>query len=154
RSTAGSGFCDSPLSIICTCFILYDFGGKPVLSALPDDAGAGDVAGALAVALEPLLPAGCFPLAPTQPEPLPELAASPAACLHRSDKASWCSLRQATIRPPPGCTPAQSFFASSPQAARTTASWSLDCADCAAVAGTLNKTEEILSNKGRRSPSP
>src|SRR5882672_3710719 len=33
-------------------------------------------------------------------------AATPAACLHRSDNASACSLRQATMRPPPGCTPA------------------------------------------------
>src|ERR1700739_1680798 len=42
---------------------------------------------------------------------------SPAACLHRSDSESLCPLRQATIRPPPGCTPAHSFFASSAQAA-------------------------------------
>src|SRR5450432_3911474 len=46
----------------------------------------------------------------------------PAACLHPSDRASLCSLRQATIRPPPGCTPAHSFCASPAQAARIAAS--------------------------------
>jgi hypothetical protein len=37
-------------------------------------------------------------------------AARPEACLHRSDSEFLCSLRQATIRPPPGCTPAHSFL--------------------------------------------
>src|SRR5471032_3057315 len=50
------------------------------------------------------------------------VAARPAACLHRSDSESLCSLRQATIRPPPGCTPAHSFCASCAQAARIAAS--------------------------------
>src|SRR6267154_2647929 len=44
-------------------------------------------------------------------------AGRPAACLHRSDNESLCSFRQATIRPPPGCTVAQNFCASSAQAA-------------------------------------
>src|SRR6478672_13775127 len=43
---------------------------------------------------------------------LPGFAASPAACLHRSDSESLCSLRQVTILPPPGCTPSHNFRAS------------------------------------------
>jgi hypothetical protein len=50
------------------------------------------------------------------------LAANPAAFLHRSDSESLCSLRQATIRPPPCCTPAHSLCASWAQAARIAAS--------------------------------
>ena len=50
------------------------------------------------------------------------LTGRPAAFLQLSDSASLCSLRQATTRPPPGCTPAHSLCASSPQAARRSAS--------------------------------
>src|SRR5579863_1307408 len=53
---------------------------------------------------------------------LPVLAVIPAAFLHRSESESLCSLRQATMRPPPGCTPAQSFCASPAHAARRSAS--------------------------------
>ena len=74
-------------------------------------------------------------------------AASAAACLHRSDSESLCSLRQATIRPPPGCTPAHSFCASCAQAARIAASvgGSSASADCAAVAApTRSSTLKLL----------
>src|SRR5579862_5948772 len=37
------------------------------------------------------------------------LAGRPAACLQPSDNESLWSLRQATIRPPPGCTVPHSF---------------------------------------------
>src|SRR5580700_2117264 len=68
-----------------------------------------DAAGESAVAREePDVAAG----APGAELPL-VFAARPAACLHRSDSESLCSLRQATIRPPPGCTPGHSFCASS-----------------------------------------
>src|SRR5580704_9781518 len=75
----------------------------------PDDA-VGELA---------LPPAEVNPAAAPSAELLPGVAGRPAACLHRSDSESLWSLRQATMRPPPGCTPAHSFFASSAQAARS-----------------------------------
>jgi hypothetical protein len=57
-------------------------------------------------------PAACLPeagdaLEELGAELLLPFAVSPAACLHRSDSESLCSLRQAMIRPPPGRTVAQ-----------------------------------------------
>src|ERR1019366_9726980 len=69
----------------------------------------------------PLPPAEGNPMAAPGAELLPGFAGSPAACLQRSDSESLCSLRQATMRPPPGCTPAHSFCASPAQAARIAA---------------------------------
>ena len=65
---------------------------------------------------------GAVELAALGAELLLGFAARPAACLHRSDSESLCSLRQPTIRPPPGCTSAHRFYASSAQAARIAAS--------------------------------
>ena len=104
----------------------------------------GGVAGELAAAPGTLTPeAGDTPEA-LGAELLPGFVASPAACLHRSDSESLCSLRQATIRPPPGCTPAHSFCASSAQAARIAASvgGALASADCFAAAA--QKTSSTL----------
>ena len=98
-------------------------GAALVAGAADEMPGAGtepdDEAGELAAALAPA--DGNPPAAPGA-ELLPGFAARPAACLHRSDSESLCSLRQATIRPPPGCTPAHSLCASSAQAARIAAS--------------------------------
>jgi hypothetical protein len=87
------------------------------LAAAPEEPDA--ATGALAGASETLVPEAGDTLGA---EILLGFAASAAACLHRSDSESLCSLRQATIRPPPGCTPAHSFCASSAQAARIAAS--------------------------------
>src|SRR5580700_2709241 len=54
--------------------------------------------------------------------PLFDFGGRPAACLHLSDSDSLCSLRQARIRPPPDCTFAQNFCASSAHALRIAAS--------------------------------
>ena len=58
-----------------------------------------------------------------------EPTGKPEAFLHPSDSSSLCSLRQATTRPPPGCTAAQNFLASAVQAARM-AAISCACVDC------------------------
>src|SRR5271165_566020 len=89
----------------------------PVAGASLGEAVAGALLGALA---GPADVAG--ELAVPGAELAPGFAARPAACLHPSDSESLCSLRQATMRPPPGCTPAHSFWASSAQAARIAAS--------------------------------
>src|SRR5580704_17414033 len=76
-------------------------GEEPGPGTEPDDE-VGEPTGASA-------PTDGNPSAAPGAELLPGFTAMPAACLHRSDSASWCSLRQATMRPPPGCTPAHSF---------------------------------------------
>jgi hypothetical protein len=81
-------------------------GAAVELAAVPADP---DVAGVPATAPEPSLLEAGDALEPLGAEVLLGFAASPAACLHRSDNESWCALRQATTRPPPGCTPAHSF---------------------------------------------
>src|ERR1700740_1414372 len=115
--------------------------------ALPEGAGLvwesaggalGAAAGAGGVDGEP---------APPGAELLLGVGGRPAACLHLSDSESLCSLRQATIRPPPGCTVAQNFCASSAQAARIAASGSCPWPDCAALAG---KTEKIVIASSRQ----
>jgi hypothetical protein len=93
-----------------------------------------ELAGELAAAPETSVPEAGGTIGALGAELLLGFAGSPAACLHRSDSESLCSLRQATIRPPPGCTPAHSFCASSAQAARIAASGSCAGADCAAAA--------------------
>src|SRR5262249_55929713 len=105
-------------------------------SALDAEAGLAckSAAGALGGAAEPDGLTGA--LAALGAGVLLGFAASPAACLHRSDSESLCSLRHATILPPPGCTVAQNFCASSAQATRMDASGSLDCADCASANAT------------------
>src|SRR5450631_3263666 len=89
-------------------------GETPLPETAPDDA-ARELAAALALA-------GGNPPAVLGAKLLLGFAVIPAACLHRSDSESLCSLRQATIRPPPDCTPAHSFCSSSAQAARIAAS--------------------------------
>src|SRR6266704_1432954 len=79
------------------------------LDAGADLAGAA-AAGTLGVAAE--RDDGAGELAALGAELLLGFAARPAACLHPSDSESLCCLRQATIRPPPGCTPAHNFCAS------------------------------------------
>lgn len=81
-------------------------------------------------------------------EPEPGFAASPAAFLQRSERESLCSFRQVRIRPPPGCTPAQSFCASSAQAARSAArlDWSsAQAAFAAMTAQARTKSVKVLT---------
>src|ERR1700690_603847 len=94
------------------------------LAAKALSAGSGLAGGAAAGMLGPATERddGTGELAALVAASLLGFEARPAACLHRSDSASLCSLRQATIRPPPGCTPAHSVCASSAQAARIAAS--------------------------------
>src|SRR5258707_1991928 len=82
--------------------------GDGAAAAGPSEAGVSEADDALGGALDAELLLG--------------FAASPAACLHRSDSESLCSLRQATIRPPPGCTPAHSFCTSDAHAVRASES--------------------------------
>ena len=102
----------------------------------PDDA-AGELAAALA-------PADGDSLEALGAELLPEFVARPAACLHRSDRESLCSLRQVTILPPPGWTPAHSFRASSAQALRIASSDGWPPAWAAEM-----ETEEIVKDNSR-----
>ena len=97
------------------------------LEAWDDEAG-----GEVAAASEPLVAGAGNALEALGAEPLLGFAACAAACLHPSDSASLCSLRQATIRPPPCCTPAHSLCASWAQAARIAARGSSASADPAA----------------------
>src|SRR5450755_856185 len=95
---------------------------EPAAETLAPATERDDVVGALAAAPETSLPEVGDALEALGAVLVVGFAGSPAACLHRSDRESLCSLRQATIRPPPGCTPAHSFCASSAQAARIAAS--------------------------------
>ena len=100
-----------------------------------------DVAGELAAALAP---ADGDSLEALGAELLPEFVARPAACLHRSDRESLCSLRQVTILPPPGWTPAHSFRALSAQALRIASSDGWPPAWAAEM-----ETEEIVKDNSR-----
>src|SRR5450755_829267 len=97
-------------------------GAPLVVEALGAGVGLAGTAAAGTLGPETERDDGAGELAALGAELLLGFAGSPAACLHRSDSASLCSLRQAPIRPPPGCTPAHSFCASSAQAARIAAS--------------------------------
>jgi hypothetical protein len=53
-----------------------------------------------------------------EPEFPPDRIAAMTALLQPSETSSLCCLRQARTRPPPGCTPAQSFCTSEAHAVR------------------------------------